>query len=76
MKELPKNRANFTQLTPLSFLYRTVEIFPKRLAWVYGKRKATYIDFYIRCKNFKGIVAKDLVLYYLFMKVQYIVHIN
>ena len=58
MKELPKNRANFTQLTPLSFLYRTVEIFPKRLAWVYGKRKATYIDFYIRCKNLAASIKK------------------
>ena len=58
MKELSKNRANFTQLTPLSFLYRTVEIFPKRLAWVYGKKKATYIDFYLRCKNIAASIKK------------------
>ena len=49
MYELKKNKANFSQLTPLSFLYRTVEIFPNRVAWVYGKREATYADFYFRC---------------------------
>jgi fatty-acyl-CoA synthase len=48
---LKKNKANFVQLTPLSFLYRTKEVFPQRLAWIYGKRKATYNEFYHRCKN-------------------------
>ena len=36
---------------PLSFLYRTKNIFPKRTAWIYGKRKATYYEFYNRCKS-------------------------
>ena len=58
MKELPKNKANFTQLTPLSFLYRTVEIFPKRLAWIYGKRKASYIELYLRCKHLAASIKK------------------
>ncbi|MAI02832.1 MAG: acyl-CoA synthetase [Rickettsiales bacterium] len=48
---LKKNKANFVELTPLSFLYRTKEIFPNRLAWIYGKRKATYDEFYTRCKK-------------------------
>ena len=58
MKELPKNSANFTSLTPLSFLYRTVEIFPKRLAWIYGKRKATYEEFYLKCRALAASVKK------------------
>ena len=49
--QLKKNKSNFVQLTPLSFLYRTKNIFPKRIAWVYGKRKATYDEFYLRCKK-------------------------
>ena len=40
--QLKKNNANFVQLTPLSFLYRTKNIFPKHIAWVYGKRKAIH----------------------------------
>ncbi len=48
--QLKKNKANFISLTPLSFLYRTKNIFPKRTAWIYGKRKATYYEFYNRCK--------------------------
>ena len=49
--QLKKNNANFVPLTPLSFLYRTKNIFPKRIAWIYGKRKATYYEFYNRCKS-------------------------
>ena len=48
--KLKKNKSNFVPLTPLSFLYRTKNIFPKRIAWIYGKRKATYCEFYKRCK--------------------------
>ena len=49
--QLKKNKSNFVPLTPLSFLYRTKNIFPKRIAWIYGKRKATYYEFYNRCKS-------------------------
>ena len=51
MSSLLKNKANFSALTPLSFLYRTAEIFPKRLAWIYEKRKATYQELLIRSKR-------------------------
>ena len=46
-----KNKANFTSLTPLSFLYRTVSIFPDKKAWVYGNRQANYQELYLRSKN-------------------------
>ena len=46
-----KNKANFTALTPLSFLYRTVSIFPNKLAWIYGNRKATYQELYLKSKS-------------------------
>ncbi len=49
--QLKKNKSNFVQLTPLSFLYRTQNIFPKRTAWIYGKRRASYEEFYDRCKQ-------------------------
>ncbi len=59
MPMLNKNKANFVPLTPLAFLYRTKEVFPERLAWVYKKRKATYEEFYYRCKRL-SLVIKDL----------------
>ncbi len=51
MTDLSKNKANFSALTPLSFLYRTASIFPNRLAWVYGRRKGNYNELYLRSKN-------------------------
>ncbi len=59
MPILKKNKANHVSLTPLSFLYRTKEIFPKRLAWIYKNRKATYEEFYYRCKGL-ALAVKDL----------------
>ena len=59
MNTLKKTRANFTQLTPLSFLYRTVEIFPNRLAWIFGKKKATYCEFYKNCKRLAIAIKKE-----------------
>ena len=56
MSNLSKNKANYSSLTPLSFLYRTVQIFPYRIAWVYGARKANYQEFYLRCKNLAAAV--------------------
>ena len=50
ISKLKKNKSNFVPLTPLSFLYRTKNIFPKRIAWIYGSRKATYYEFYEKCK--------------------------
>ena len=51
MLDLSKNKANFSALTPLSFLYRTASVFPNRLAWIYGRRKASYKELYLRSKN-------------------------
>ena len=58
MSLLKKNKANYIPLTPLSFLYRTKEIFPNRLAWIYGKRKASYEDLYFKCKKLAAAIKK------------------
>jgi len=46
---LSQNPANYVPLTPLSFLERTAAIFPKRIAWIHGDRRATYREFRERC---------------------------
>ena len=58
MTLLSKNKANYSSLTPLSFLYRTAEIFPKRLAWIYGNRKANYRELFLRSKNLAVALKK------------------
>ena len=39
---LEKNAANFVALTPLSFLNRARDVFPDKLAVVYGDHRVTY----------------------------------
>ena len=36
-QDLPRNEANFAPLSPLSFIERTAEIYPRRLAVVHAQ---------------------------------------
>eukprot|EP01035_Chromulina_nebulosa_P057681 gene57681-79036_t len=40
--DLPKNAANHAQLSPLSFLARSADIYPDRLAVVHGARRYSW----------------------------------
>ena len=46
---LAKNPANFTALTPLSFLQRTADIYGEREAIIYGDRSYTWHQCHERC---------------------------
>ena len=46
---LDKNAANFAALTPLSFIARTAEIYPDRLALVHGAVRQSWRDTYANC---------------------------
>jgi len=46
---LSKNTANFTALTPLSFLKRTADIYTEREAIIYGERSYTWGQCHERC---------------------------
>ena len=48
---LARNLANFTALTPLSFLARAAAVYPDRRAVVYGEIHYTYSEFYARCRR-------------------------
>ena len=39
---LDKNQANFTPLSPLSFLERTAEIYPNRKSIIHGNKQYTW----------------------------------
>jgi len=64
---LDKNAANYTPLSPLSFLARTAYVFPDRVAVVHGERRLSWSEVYSRCRrlasalNSRGIGAGDTV---------------
>ena len=48
---LDKNKANFTPLSPLSFLERTAEIYPNRKSIIHGNKQYTWLETYNRSKQ-------------------------
>jgi fatty-acyl-CoA synthase len=53
------NPANFAPLTPLSFLPRTAEIHPGRVAVIHGDRRYTYRQFYARTRQLASALARQ-----------------
>lgn len=50
-QHLPRNEANFAALSPLSFIERTAEVYPDRLAIVHGELRQTWAQTYARCRR-------------------------
>ena len=50
-QHLPRNEANFAALSPLSFIERTAEVYPDRLAIVHGTLRQTWAQTYARCRQ-------------------------
>lgn len=48
---LDRNAANYVPLSPLSFLQRAAQVYPERLAVVYGERQTTWKETFIRCRR-------------------------
>jgi len=48
-QSLDQNQANFTALTPLSFLERSAKVYPNRIATVHGAVRRTWAETYQRC---------------------------
>ena len=48
---LEKNRANYTPLTPLSFLARAAYVYPNQTAVVHGARRYNWGEVYGRCRR-------------------------
>jgi fatty-acyl-CoA synthase len=55
---LRPNAANFAALTPLSFLPRSAEIHPERIAVIHGARRYTYRQFYNRARQLASALAR------------------
>ncbi|ODS91228.1 MAG: acyl-CoA synthetase [Comamonas sp. SCN 65-56] len=50
-QHLDRNNANFAPLTPLSFIERSAELYPERLAIVHGALRQTWAQTYARCRQ-------------------------
>ncbi|WP_146586717.1 AMP-binding protein [Puniceibacterium confluentis] len=55
---LDKTQANYTPLTPLSFLRRAAEVFPDHPAVVYGPHRKTYREYHARCTQLASSLAQ------------------
>ncbi|KAI3874885.1 hypothetical protein MKW98_019458 [Papaver atlanticum] len=49
MDRLPKCAANYTPLTPLTFLTRAASVYPDRISVIYGRTHFTWSQTYERC---------------------------
>ena len=56
--DLDKNKANFTPLSPLSFITRAKDIYPNYESVVYGDRSYTWLETYNRCSKFASALTK------------------
>ncbi len=57
-QHLPRTEANFAALSPLSFIERTAEVYPDRLAIVHGDLRQTWGQTYARCRQLASALAR------------------
>jgi fatty-acyl-CoA synthase len=64
---LGKNAANYTPLTPVSFLPKAAAAYPNRLSVIHGQQRFTWAETYARCRRLAsalhrhGVRAQDTV---------------
>jgi fatty-acyl-CoA synthase len=57
-QDLPRNEANFAALSPLSFIERTAEIYPQRLAVIHGDLRRNWSQLYSRCRQLASALVR------------------
>ncbi len=64
---LDKVAANYTPLSPLSFIRRAASVYPERISVIHGEQRFTWAETYIRCRRLasalrdRGIGSGDTV---------------
>ena len=56
--DLPRTEANFAPLTPLSFIQRSAEVYPERLAIVHGSLRQTWAQTDVRCRQLASALQR------------------
>jgi fatty-acyl-CoA synthase len=57
-QDLSRTEANFAAMSPLSFIERTAEVYPHRLAIVHGPLRLTWAETYARCRQLAGALTQ------------------
>jgi fatty-acyl-CoA synthase len=55
---LGRRQANYTPLSPLSFLPKVAAVYPDRIAVVHGEWRSTWAECYARCRRLASALAK------------------
>lgn len=64
---LEKTPANYTALSPLSFLAKAAAVYPEKIALIHGRRRISWAETYVRCRRLasalqrRGVGAGDTV---------------
>jgi len=56
--DLDKNSANYSSLSPLTFIERAASVYPDRCALIYGAKRQTWSQTYARCRRFASALQK------------------
>ena len=57
MFDLPQTKANYAALSPISFLRRTADVFPARIAIVHGPHRQSWAETHERCRRLASALA-------------------
>ncbi len=57
-QDLPQTPANFAPMSPLSFIERTAEVYPTRLAVVHGSLRQDWATTYRRCRQLASALTQ------------------
>jgi len=55
---LDKNPANYTPLSPLTFIERAASVYPDRCALIYGDKRQSWAQTYSRCRQLASALQK------------------
>ena len=55
---LPRTEANFAALSPLSFIERTAEVYPNRLAVVHDSLRRNWAEVFLRCRQLASALER------------------
>jgi non-ribosomal peptide synthetase component E (peptide arylation enzyme) len=57
--DLPKVEANYASLTPLTFIQRAANLYPDRVAVVYGQQRFTWSQTLDRCRRLASALSSN-----------------
>ncbi|TXF11270.1 acyl-CoA synthetase [Pelomicrobium methylotrophicum] len=55
---LDRNPANYTPLSPLSFLEWAADVYPERISVIHGERRMTWAETYARCRRLASALQR------------------